>query len=390
MTSSEVSVLSRRTGAFLIVAAAGRLGVGVFPVGVILLLTTRGDLATAGAAVAAFALTAAVAGPVRARWVDNFGALRPMLVFSLAFCAASLLVVPATDTAAWAVIALAALCGATVPPFAAVVQRHLATTLDGPTKQAAFSLDASLSTAANLAAPVGAAGVVTTHPSLVLAVPAGLVLISSLALLPFLDPAARTRTGSLSVRLRALWVRENTHAFTRIVVVAALVGAISGALEIAIPGLSQDVGHLGWAGWLLAAMLASSAVASAAYGLRASSAPIYRRLPALTVGLFAVTLSLLFTPLFTQPLLLLIGPLLVIGALTGLITLGLLLRADSTSSTDEKAVAMSWMGTANNVGTAVGASVAGLLYERLGFTWTSALTVVLSAAAIPVIRPSVK
>lgn len=76
-----------------------------------------------------------------------------------------------------------------------------------------------------------------------------------------LEGCYRSRTTT------AVGLEENSHPLALLTCVAALIGVVSGVLEIAIPGVLAQQGRPDLAGWLLATMLCSSAAASIISGM---------------------------------------------------------------------------------------------------------------------------
>ncbi len=367
-----VRELPGRVRIYLVAAALGRLGVGMFPVGLILTAVHRGEgLAVAGASVGAFAVTAAALGPVRAQGVQKFGVRLSMLVLATVFGTANLaatLVSSGTASATgtpWIVIALGAACGGSVPPYGPVIQRDLAETLDDRVREFGFSADSSLSSISNLLAPpavVFLTGTVLLLGSLVSAL---LVVTSSIGVSILVSARPATEGATVSGRgLRRLWVQDNSLPLAFLTCVAALIGAVSGVLEISIPGAMAQEGRPDLAGWLLAAMLCSSAAASTIYGMVSWPFSTIRIVRVLAVTLFVSCLLLTTTVVNAAAFAVL---LVLVGAAIGVLSVVVFLQTARIASDREKLLALSWVATANNVGTAVGSTSAGISFERAGY-----------------------
>ncbi len=360
-----------RVRIYLVTAALGRLGVGMFPVSLILTAVHRGEgFAVAGASVGAFAVTAAALGPVRAQWVQKFGVRLSMLVLATVFGAANLgatLVSSGAGSAPgppWMVIALGAVCGGSVPPYGPVIQRDLAETLSAGVREFGFSADSSLSSIANLLAPPAVVFLTGTAFPWGSLVSGSLVITSSIAVSILANARPATEGAAVSRRgLRRLWVQDNSIPLAFLTCVAALIGAVAGVLEISIPGAMAQEGRPDLAGWLLSAMLCSSAAASMIYGTISRPFSTIRIVRVLAVTLFASSLFLTTVVNAAAFAVLLV----LVGAAIGVLSVVVFLQTARIASDRDKLLALSWVATANNVGTAVGSSSAGISFERAGY-----------------------
>jgi len=376
-TGTAVRDVPGRVRTYLLAAAAGRLGIGMFPVGLILTAVHRGEgLATAGASVGAFAVTAAALGPVRAQCVQRFGVRTPMLVLAIVFAVANWATTIAASAVgtSWVVIVLGAMCGASVPPYGPVIQRDLAETLDGRVRELGFSADSSFSSIANLLAPLAVVFLTGLEIYLSSLVSGLLLVTSSIGISLLIRTDATTSKQATARGIRRLWVHDNSRPLALLTCIAALIGAVSGVLEIAIPGALAQDGRPDLAGWLLATMLCSSAAASMIYGMVSwpfSTIQIVRVLAVVLLASCLVLTAVVNVAAFAIALVL-------VGVAIGVISVVVFLQTARAASDHEKLLALSWVATANNVGTAIGSTSAGISFERAGYGLASFGAVVCS------------
>ena len=137
----------------LLASLAGRVGFLMLPLGLIFL---AGSAARAGALVAAFSITAALA-PARGRIVDRHGP-RALAAFALACAVATWVLVLAVsaDAPAAVVVALGAVVGLAVPPLGPFTRAALGRALRerGERLQRAYGLDTAGEESALIVAPL--------------------------------------------------------------------------------------------------------------------------------------------------------------------------------------------------------------------------------------------
>src|SRR5947209_7192939 len=157
-------------------ALVGRLPQGMTSLAILLLVRSRtGSYAAAGIAVGAFACATAAAAPLLGRQVDRFGRLRVLAPASLAQGLALVALVLAADGGAGAValVVLAALAGALMPPIAPAVRALLRDLLPDPAvRETAYALESVIQELIWIAGPLVVAVVIA------FAAPATAVLLS--------------------------------------------------------------------------------------------------------------------------------------------------------------------------------------------------------------------
>ncbi|NIZ89867.1 MFS transporter [Kineococcus rubinsiae] len=361
---SPYRVLLRLPGAalFAATAAAGRIGIAMTGLGLLLLVRERsGSFATAGAVVAAFAVAEALLGPQVARLVDRWGQSRvlPPLVAAHAAAVAGLLLSPVPP------LALAALAGATIPQLGALSTARWVALLRGrrlaASLPAAFSLESLVNALAYLAGPVLVsvlAGAV--DPALGTGVAAGLVVASGLALAlqrstspPAGHPAHHPAGGGGGL-LRP--------GFLAVLLVNLAIGVHFGASQVAVTAFAVERGTPALAGVLFGISSGAGLLAGWAYGLRRWGSAPPRQLvvlgAALAVACTALSLSTALPVAVTAVLLAgaVVPPVLVLSTVLAEA------HVDPRSLTQ----ALTWLNSAAAGGSAGATALAGLAVDARG------------------------
>jgi MFS family permease len=327
------------------------VGFLMLPLGLIFL---GGSPGTAGALIAAFSVTSALA-PARGRIVDRIGP-RALTVFALA-CSGSawgLVVASTAGAPAAALVALSALVGLVAPPLGPFTRAAYGRTLRdrGNLLQRTFALDSAGEEAAVIIAPLLAAmfaGLLS--PEAGLAIAAAVLLVGTVAaatwvpehVAPDSAPAGRVALPM------ALWL---------LYVSLALTAAALGAIDISLPAATRALGHFSAAGVLLAGMAVATVAGSLVAGRRRwRGSPAWRVvvLMALLAGGVALTATA------TGSLALLAASLLVPGAMLGALFATAYVLVNQLAPAGSGTRTFAWLVTANNGGLAVGAAVAGAL-----------------------------
>ncbi len=322
-----------------------------------------GSFATAGTVAGAFALGTALLAPLRGRLVDRRGPqlMRPLaaghVVLLLALLAAG--AAPAA-----ALIALAFLSGATVPPLIAVARTRW-TRLAGSPEAArpAHALNAVIADAAAVAGPAAIAGLaalIGAAPAMAVALPGTLVAAGLLGgsadgasrVAPAPRPAARSRWQGW----RGI---PGGAAFRMIVATEALLAVAFGAFDVIAPGIGAASGSPS----LGAAALAGFAAGSAAAGLWSGAATVVaapgQRLLAglcLTAAAFAAASA-------TPTVLGVVLAALPAGAGVGLAFVAILQLIDDVVPEDRATEAFTWLTAGGGLGATAGTILAGQLVD---------------------------
>lgn len=263
----------------------GRMPSGMFSLAILLLVKGRtGSFLVAGLAVGAFTLAGALVSPLLGFAVDRIGQTRVLLPAAISqsgLLIAFLFVVRAHPPTI-AIVALAALAGASLPPISGCIRALWpAVVRDPQTLEAAYALDAITQEVIYTLGPllVGAVAVLVS-PSVSLALCAFVALAGTLLFAA--SPLSRDWRGSerASSRGGAL-----ASAGIRIVLVSAvLAGFVVGAAEVGLPALAIHVGSRGSAGVMLALFSIGSMAGGLLYGAIGWRSSIASRYGAVLVG----------------------------------------------------------------------------------------------------------
>lgn len=280
MLSKYRSVLGRPGAARLFASAlVARLPQGMAPLAVLLLV--RGathSYAIAGFAVGAQALATAASAPVVGRLVDHLGRERVLAPLACVQAAVYVMLVVAADQhgGGAALIPLAALAGALLPPIAPVVRvllRELYEDLD--VRETAYSLEAVLQELIWISGPLLIALLIAfTSAALAVGVLGAVCVTGTAAFLrsPLLRRDAET--GADALERRSALASPELRALLGPV---ALTGTGLGAIEVGLPSLALHAGSRPASGLLLALWSLGSLVGGLWYGSRVWSSPLRTR-----------------------------------------------------------------------------------------------------------------
>ncbi|MBA2515729.1 MAG: MFS transporter, partial [Solirubrobacterales bacterium] len=348
-----------------------RLPIGINGLAIVLFLRAEtGSFAVAGAAAGALALGSGVGAPVGARLIDRLGpAVLPALAVVHAAGLVGLVTLGSGGASTPALVAVSAVTGMVLPPVSSVLRalypRLLAS--DEALTQTAFALDSVLTEVLFVAGPLIIAGLVAfVNPGAALLVSGAAVVLGTVSFFvalparPAREPGLHhSRTGPLGA-LRDPGMR--TLVFSMVPV-----GFAFGAIEVAIPAFADAEGRPELAGILIAIWSLGSAVGGLVYGARprrASLAKVH-----LTVAMI-IPLSLLPVALAWSPA---VMAFLVVPA--GIFIAPLIATRNELAGTvappGAETEAYTWPLTALVSGIALGAAVAGVLVDSVG--WRSAV-----------------
>jgi len=257
-------------------ALVARLPQGMAPLAVLLLV--RGathSYTAAGVAVGAQALATAGCAPFVGRLVDLIGRRRVLGPMAAAQAVMYALLVVAADARASAValVVLAGLAGALLPPIAPVVRVLLGEMFeDVAVRETAYSLEAVLQELIWITGPlIVALAIALTSASNVVAL-LGVVCLGGTAV--FLrSPLTRADAAAPTERRSALSSPELRALLAPI----ALTGAGLGAIEVGLPSLALHAGSRPASGLLLALWSLGSMVGGLWYGSRVWRSPLRTR-----------------------------------------------------------------------------------------------------------------
>lgn len=393
MDHSYTAVL-RRPGApaFVTAGFVGRLPISMIPLGIVLLMTSRGaDYAVAGGLSAVFALAAAFIGPFGARWSDRRGQSRTVPVL-LGLEIVGLLLFVGLTVAGAAPVAVAAalvLAGGAAPNVGSLVRARWAALLAGqPGLRAAFAIEGVVDEVVFVVGPP-----LVTTIALSVSEPAALgacVLLLAVGVL-WLAAQRGTQPRPHGSAAAGPAPRFRSRPFVLVVAAMGAMGAVFGAFEVTTVATTRSLGHEEMTGLILALYAVASLAAGLLYGARHLPWPLPTQFAAAGLVLVIVCAPL---PFVTS-----LGMLAVAALLAGMAVSPLLIMAvamvellvPSQRLTEALTVATSGIA----VGLAAGAPFAGWLIDTVGATtgyWVvlagAAVTAALALVGAPLLRRS--
>ena len=348
-------------------ALLGRLSYGLLPLS--LLFTVRsstGSFTTAGAAVAVFG-AASLSMPFKARLVDRYSQRR-VLPLLAAGSSAGLVVVATAGTTPAAVLLLVGATGLLAPPLGPSMRSNWRLLTEGTAlKERAYALDAVSEECLFLAGPLiaGTLMSVVSAPA-ALRCSAALMLVGTLAMV---TSPVTTRTAAV-VAVAGAAGRQMLGPLTipglrRVLVVVT--GAASGlsVAYVCVAGVAQHAGRPGSAGYVEAAIALGSVAGGLFWARRTHTRPWTTQLGGLIAVLAAGLLAASFAP-----------GLIVLGVVLGLAGVAVApmfvvvyLAADDVTPPYQRTEASTWINTANNLGSATGSALAGLVIDHSTPSW---------------------
>lgn len=345
----------------MVFALIGRVPIGMLSLAIVLMIRDEtGSFATAGGVTAAYALGGGLAAPVQGRLVDRLGQFA-VLVPSAALnglAAVALVATAKSDVPIELVYGAGALLGASIPPLSACMRALWARMLDGSGRlESAYALEAVSVEAFFIMGPLITAAIVAlASPAAAVLTAAALMAIGTLGFA--ISPVSRSwrSAGERTSRAGGLG-----SPGMRTLVLACLPAAIAfGTLEVALPAFADEHGSAATGGVLLAMLALGSMVGGFWYGTRDWTWSLDRRYLLLT-GLFALGLAL---PPLADSVLLIAVLMAVAGlALAPIVTVSYSL-IDRVAPTGTATEAYAWIIAANVAGTAIGASLAGVIAQH--------------------------
>ncbi|MHB8325133.1 MAG: MFS transporter [Candidatus Dormibacteria bacterium] len=361
----------------LIWGSLARLMYGVLPMALLLLLVERrhSSFAQAGAALAAFGLTAGLLGPARARLADRYGPRPALVVMGSALVAALASVILAAGAPLAIVILLAMAAGATPPPVGPLVRtgwRSLTGAEDGLLARA-YALDVVGEDLLFLVGPlVAAPGVAWLGAGPVVMGSSATLLIAATTMavrLPAAVPERLMECGA-TVQHSPLW-RDWSFLLGLGPIVG--LGFLLGSLGIAAVAVVLGTAGTALAGVPDAAIAAGSVTSGLIFGRRRWPGSSRQQARALVGAAAALAfLAALLTRVPGAMLLVLAG----VGCCVAPVIVCSYLIADGSAPT-VGAEATSWVNSALNVSLAAGTAAAGALVGA----WSAGVAMAAAAAA---------
>ncbi|WP_344221696.1 MFS transporter, partial [Kribbella sancticallisti] len=319
------------------------------------------SFATAGLAVAAFGL-AALTMPAKARLVDRHSQRRvlpPMAVI----CASGLAATAFARTANAAVlVVLVGLAGVFAPPLGPSMRATWRLVTDRTElKQRAYALDSICEESLYLGGPLIAGLLISfwSAPA-ALASSAGLMVAGTLGMVAT-PPATHIAEQEAPRRfldpgpLRSAGLR-------RIVLIIFLVAGGVSVAYICVAGVAQGQGRAGAAGFVEAAIGLGSVIGGLTWARRTHTRSHWHQL----AGLIALLAAAFLAAAFATNLIVL-GVVMAVGGLAvAPLFVVSYLAVDDLTPQHQRTEASTWINTGNNLGSAAGASLAGLAIDRTG------------------------
>jgi MFS family permease len=364
----------------------GRLPMSMMGIGIVLLIeSTTGSYAAAGAVAGVFNLTQAFAAPGLARAVDRFGQFRVMLpAIGVHLAALALLLLTAEFGAPrWTVIGAAAIAGASMGSLGSLTRARWSFVLAGHEREAAlrhtaYSVESILDEVVYLTGPILVTLLATRlAPAYGLVAAAlavgvgGTLLVVQRRTEP---PASGTRAPSGTGLLRAPGL---------IVLLLGMLcaGGVFGSVEVLAVAFADEQHQLGSAGWVLACFAFGSLLSGLVYGVVQWTAGTGRRFliavlllavgvtPLLLVGNLPELAVIIFVAGFA------ISPMIVSG-------MGLVQELVDGSRLTE---GLTLVGSAVGLGVSAGAALAGAAVDAVGAERAFAVTVGAGAAGAVIV-----
>jgi MFS family permease len=375
----------------LIVGIVARLGIGMTPLALLLLVQqATGRYAAAGLAGGIYALAGAAVSPMTGRIADRIGPA-PILLATAVLHPLALVGLLITSRGGEAALPLifvtSALAGGTYPPLTAAIRRAWSNMTDVGTgrhalRPAAMAAETSLFELVFVVGPMLVAGlvVVTGDPAsaLVTAAVATFVGTAWIARLPIMRHWTRHDTAETTRGLGPLGVA----GFPPLLACVLALGIAFGAAAVSVPAYAErHGGGDGLGGVLLGIWGVGSAIGGIWFGTRRPAMPLPRQFAWLLSG---VALSFLVLAVMPNPVAL--GAALVVGgaAIAPALTVenNLVGRIAPAGMLNE---AYTWVVTVSVGGSAAGGAVAGVIVDQPGglpWAFVFAGAVVLLAALV--------
>jgi MFS family permease len=344
-----------------------RLPISMIGIGIVLLIeSSTGSYALAGAVAGTFALTQAVASPALARAVDRFGQAKVMLPAIGVHVTGLVLILVLAEAGAprWAIFLAAVLAGATIGSLGALVRARWSYLLTGRERgpellHTAYSLESVFDEVVFVTGPLLVTLLSTRfYPGLGLITSALAVAIGGtlLMLQRGSEPRASGRRGQDGSRI--------LRAPGMIVVLLGMVcvGSIFGSVEILVVAFADERHQLGAAGLVLACFAFGSLLAGLVYGSVQWRIPAGRR--------FRFTVVLLAAGIAPTLLVHNLPQLAAVTFLCGFTISPMLISGHGTVREivvpARLTEGLTWISSSLGVGASTGATLAGAAVDALG------------------------
>ncbi|MFE9374369.1 MFS transporter [Streptomyces sp. NPDC006711] len=346
----------------LLWSVVGRFPLYLVTLALVVLTTSRGTgYGSAGLLLAAYTLGGAALAPVVARRVDVHGQPPLLLITGIVHPLALICLVRASPDAEALQLGCAVVAGATIPPVSGCI-RSLWTALPSG-REAGFSLEAVLSEVFVIGGPLLLSAVLFWgSPGTALIVGGLLAGVGAIGL----ATTRASRTWRAEPTERDLLGALRSPGLVWLLAVLACCAVSMGVFNLVLPAFAAEHGSADSVGLIFGAWGVGGVIGGVWYGSRKQHGPAERTF---TVGLAALTvatgLPLLAWDNWSMGAALAVGGL-AIAPVTA-VEYELVARTAPTGTVTE---AFTWVITVNVIGSAVGASLGGLLISGYG-TWAA-------------------
>lgn len=358
-------VLSRPGAlAFSSAGVIARLPISMVGIGIVLMVSSLyGSYGLAGRVSALYVVTQAIASPQLARLVDRHGqarVMRPAIAVS-AIGLAGLVVSALVHAPSLALYLAAAITGATIGSFGALVRARWSHLLDDARDvHTAYSLESALDELVFIIGPVLATYLATgVRPVAGLVVPIVAMIGGGYWFLAQHRTQPPTRALAHGARPGSVL---RSPGMAVVVLVFVGMGSIFGATDVATVAFAEEQGSKSSAGMILAVFAFGSMISGLGYGLRHWLSPLWKRF-ALGIVLLAVGVSLFF-------LVASLPALAAVMFVTGFSIAPTIINGNGLVQyfvgAERLTEGLTWIGTALGLGVSVGSSIAGNLIDARG------------------------
>jgi MFS family permease len=350
--------------AALAASLVGRLPIGITGLSVLLLVkSSSGSFASAGAATACYIAGLAALAPVAGRLIDRRGP-RPVLLACGVLNPLSLAALVALiqgGASAWAWLPLAATAGATFPPITVCMRTLFRQRLaDNPLLATAYSLESVVIEAIFILGPMlVAAFVAISSASIAVLFAAACCAVGTQLFLR--SPAVR-KWHLEPYRDSSLLGPLASPRFLSLLAVVLCYSIAFGLVEIGATGYAAEAGGPALAGLLLGLMSVGSALGGLVYGTRSWHIPLARQ--------FSITLALMGAGILPLAWPVGLWEFAVFAILAGVVMAPVLtmqsMLVASTAPSDSSAEAFTWSATGLLTGIGLGFAAGGAILQASG------------------------
>ncbi len=340
----------------------GRMQMSMIGLGAVLLLQqVRGSYAVAGAVSAIYALSMAVISPQVSRLIDLLGQRRVVnvqLVVHVPFMAALIVLGVNSATPEWVLYVMAFVTGAAQPNMGPLVRARWSSLLTGTgSLRTAFAWESLLDEVIFIGGPpVATVLALSLFPSAALVVATALLAVGTVLFVMQRSTEPAPSGAHTQRRQRPAIALPGVAAVSLVYV---LLGGIFGAWEVTTVAFSQQHGHAGVAGLLLAVYSLGSLCGGLIFGSLNLRASILRQFLAVLILMGIVTFPL---PLLGSVWLLGIGAL-VAGVATAPVLISGMALIERIVPMSRLTESMSWPSAGLAVGLAVASPLAGIIVD---------------------------